>query len=416
MRRLTLTEYQVASNVPLTIEERDALKEVAKSITISPTPGREGYYDLTPGAEVGGIALRTLAIEIYPKIPIDRLLFLISYVLHRRRWQEFAFQTEDSSTLVEAIAYAFVSQIRRALQRGVLQGYRVEEDALLTVRGRVRIEDQIRSRFGIPVPVEVRYDEFTEDIEENRLLRAAISRVLRLPLRSSNIRKSLHAYDGVLRSTCLIEYDPRRLPTINYTRLNERYRPAVELAKLILRSRSFELQHGHLEASSFLVNMNQVFEDFVILALRDELNVSEYAFAQAARCHRLHLDEAARIELEPDISWWEGRRCTFVGDVKYKRIGAEGIVHPDLYQLLAYTIATDLPSGMLIYAAGEEIPITHTVIFAGKRLEVVTLDLEGSPQIILEQIRGLAESIRLHRYEAMKSALVRNVISSSKGT
>lgn len=162
--------------------------------------------------------------------------------------------------------------------------------------------------------------------------------------------------------------------------------------------------------------MNQVFEDFVILALRDELNVSEYAFAQAARCHRLHLDEAARIELEPDISWWEGRRCTFVGDVKYKRIGAEGIVHPDLYQLLAYTIATDLPSGMLIYAAGEEIPITHTVIFAGKRLEVVTLDLEGSPQIILEQIRGLAESIRLHRYEAMKSALVRNVISSSKGT
>lgn len=246
MRRLTLTEYQVASNVPLTIEERDALKEVAKSITISPTPGREGYYDLTPGAEVGGIALRTLAIEIYPKIPIDRLLFLISYVLHRRRWQEFAFQTEDSSTLVEAIAYAFVSQIRRALQRGVLQGYRVEEDALLTVRGRVRIEDQIRSRFGIPVPVEVRYDEFTEDIEENRLLRAAISRVLRLPLRSSNIRKSLHAYDGVLRSTCLIEYDPRRLPTINYTRLNERYRPAVELAKLILCSRSFELQHGHL--------------------------------------------------------------------------------------------------------------------------------------------------------------------------
>ena len=32
------------------------------------------------------------------------------------------------------------------------------------MRGRIRFDDQIRRRFGIPLPVELRYDEFTDDI------------------------------------------------------------------------------------------------------------------------------------------------------------------------------------------------------------------------------------------------------------
>jgi 5-methylcytosine-specific restriction enzyme subunit McrC len=82
-----------------------------------------------------------------------------------------------------------------------------------------------------------------------------------------------------------------------------------------------------------------------------------------------------------------------VGDVKYKRVNAAGIKHPDLYQLLAYTIAADLPCGLLVYAAGEGEPITHEVVEVEKRLEVVTLDLSGGPDEILEQVRVVADRI-----------------------
>lgn len=34
-----------------------------------------------------------------------------------------------------------------------------------------------------------------------------------------------------------------------------------------------------------------------------------------------HLTRHAwRIGLEPDLTWWDGRACEFVGDAKYKRI------------------------------------------------------------------------------------------------
>ena len=98
--------------------------------------------------------------------------------------------------------------------------------------------------------------------------------------------------------------------------------------------------------------MNRVFEDFVIVALREALGLSAIIFTQGASGKLLHLDEARRVRLEPDMSWWEGSFCTFVGDVKYKRL--TGNKNADLYQMLAYLAATDLQSGLLVYAAGED--------------------------------------------------------------
>jgi 5-methylcytosine-specific restriction enzyme subunit McrC len=166
------------------------------------------------------------------------------------------------------------------------------------------------------------------------------------------------------------------------------------LAKLILRNTSFELRHGRVRALAFLVDMNQVFEDFVVVALREALKLSESTFPQGAKRRPLRLDQAGAVRLHPDLSWWDGSICTFVGDAKYRQVSAAGIEHPDLYQLLAYVIGTDLPGGMLVYAAGEAQPVTHRVVRLGKELHVEALDLQGSPDEILGQVRGVAERIR----------------------
>ena len=69
--------------------------------------------------------------------------------------------------------------------------------------------------------------------------------------------------------------------------------------------------------------MNGVFEDFVVVALREVLGVSERAFHKGARGRELYLDSDRRVSLEPDISWWEAG-CAFVGDVKYKALSTAG--------------------------------------------------------------------------------------------
>ena len=148
--------------------------------------------------------------------------------------------------------------------------------------------------------------------------------------------------------------------------------------------------------------MNQVFENFVVTALRDALDLPESRFGQGAT---LYLDRSRRIRMRPDITWWEAGQCRFVGDVKYKRLKAEGIVHADMYQLFSYTVAADLPEGLLVYAAGEREPGMHEIVHVGKMLTILTLDLASMPEDILQEVRRTAEFIRAMRYaEAHRAA------------
>jgi 5-methylcytosine-specific restriction enzyme subunit McrC len=284
--------------------------------------------------------------------------------------------------------------VRRAIRQGVQQGYLSRADALSTVRGRIDFGQQLRRRHGRMPPLEVVYDEFTEDILENRLLKAAVHRLGRLQLRSPVSRGALRTLGSAFERVSLMEFDGRRIPEVFYTRLNEHYRPAVELARLILRATSFDLSHGRTRSSAFLVDMNKVFESFVAVALREALHADERTFPTPEEAPPLRLDEHQRVRLKPDLTWLYDRRRVFVGDVKYKRLGAAGYLHPDLYQALAYTVATNLDDAMLIYAAGEAEDATHQVVHVGKRLHVRTLELGAPPEGILDQIKHLADEVR----------------------
>lgn len=404
METLTLVEHRKTSGVRLSAGQRDALLRLVPSLAMVPTAGCEGSYHLTPGSHVGALVLPGLAVEIRPKIEIDRLLFLLSYALDRRKWHPDSFAFEVQPSLFEALVAVFAHQVGRAFRRGLLQGYRSEEAALQGIRGRVRFDDQLRRRFGFVPPVEVRFDEFTEDIEPNRLIRAAVDRLEKMHLRSADSRAALRRVRGALERVSLQEYTPTQLPEIVWDRLNEHYRGAVGLAELILRSTSFDLHHGTVRASAFLIDMNETFEAFVAEALRDALGLSSGVFPRGARGRDLWLDRARAVRLEPDLSWWEGRSCVFVGDLKYKRVNVKGIKHPDLYQLLAYTVAAGLPSGLLVYAAGEGEPAAHEVVDVGKRLDVVTVDLSREPAAILAQIGNLAALVRRMRRPLVASS------------
>ena len=305
--------------------------------------------------------------------------------------------------MLEAIIPAFTHHTNQAIRRGLLQGYRSEEDALHTVRGRIRFGDQIRRRFGIPLPIEISFDDFTEDIEENRLLKAALHLLGRMPIRSPMARRSVRTLRPAFTAVELGSYRRGAVPEIAYNRLNRHYRPAVELARLIIESSSLELRHGEVTGAAFMIDMNAVFERFLRAALRDALGLPERQWPEGERERRLTLDEAGQVRLFPDLMWRSGRmrEPIFVGDAKYKRIVPSGWPNADIYQMLAYCTAADLPSGLLVYAAGEEAEALHEIKHAGKSIKVATLDLTGTPDEMLAAVGQLASTVREHRGRAL---------------
>ncbi|CAM5254780.1 hypothetical protein SALBM217S_08813 [Streptomyces griseoloalbus] len=120
-----------------------------------------------------------------PKTPVSRIFFLLGFSLApERAWHDDREGTVDTGAyddVVPALAHAVERRIDAALRQGVLQGYREVEESSLVVRGRILEAEQINMHFGRTPPVEIAYDDYTADTAENRILRAAVERLLRLP-------------------------------------------------------------------------------------------------------------------------------------------------------------------------------------------------------------------------------------------
>ncbi len=395
MRHLDLQEYAPSEPIRLSIEDRDSLDAARLGISVSPASGANGWYILTPGSTVGAVEIGDLSVLIEPKIGIPKLLSMACYAIRaykQRPLDEFDFSREKS--LPDLLALALAAAARRAFAGGLLHDYRAEEDALYTVRGRIRVADQIRRRFSIPMPIEVGWDEFTDDILANRLVKAAAGRLRRMRLRRTEARRGLARVAGMLGNVSAVEYRPSEVPEVKFDRLNERYRNVVGLSRLILRHSAFESGRGDARAIGFTMNMNVVFEEFVTAALQDELSDT----LRAQKWVNLDVDE--QVKMRPDLTLTQGGRFVFVGDVKYKRTDHRRILHPDLYQLLAYATALNLPSGLLIYAKGEDDPATYTVKHADKRLQIAALNLGGDFDAILEEVGRIADVVRAQRDQA----------------
>ena len=389
MRKINLKEHQRSEPVALSPAERAALARVEK-VVIEPAGETDGTYCITPGSTIGAVEVGDLSVLIEPKIGIPQVLSLACYAIGKVRFQPKDFDFPEECSFPDTLAMALYCQAHRAFAWGLLHGYRNEADALYTVRGRIRFDDQRRRRFDIPLPVEVRYDEFTSDVLPNRLVKAAAHRLARLRLRAA-ARQNLGWLASMLDEVSLVEFPSSRVPAVRFDRLNEYYRGAVELSRLILRLGGFESGRGEVRSSGFLMDMNAVFQEFVTQALREALRVSPDAFRESPIPN---LDCEDRIQLRPDLTWQEGGSCVFVGDVKYKNVaGKRSVPNADLYQMLAYAIALNLPAGLLIYAAGEAAEATYSVRHAGKRLEVAVLNLSGRLDEVLVRVEQLAKQV-----------------------
>ena len=235
--------------------------------------------------------------------------------------------------------------------------------------------------------------------EPNRLLKTAIHRLGHTFIRSEAARLEVRRLRPAFTTVGLGSYRREALTEVLYTRLDEHYRPAVELARLIIENSSLELLYGKVVGAAFLIDMSKVFEEFLYVALRGALGLPESQWKHEAG---LTLDKDGGIRMKADLSWWPSgpakNECLplFVGDAKYKKLEPRGFEHADIYQMLAYCTAANLASGLLVYASGEDKPGAYKIRHAGKTIEVASLDLRGTSEAILDEVRHLADSVKAH--------------------
>jgi len=388
---IELEEHETRGPFTLNTRERDLVIANLPNATITPVPGTTDEYTINPRNYIGLINTGEQIIHIAPKIGISRALFLITYALNPKNWQNTHTPASDDLLLNEAIAIPFIHHTHNATRRHLLHGYQSIDDTLHGIKGRIRFNDQLRRHQRLTVPIEVAYDEHTPDINENRILLAALLKLRRLQRLPQDQQHQLNRLIRNFADVTPTTYNRHHIPTPHINRLNEHYAPALALAELILTNRTLELAPGTTTSNSLLFDMATVFETFVHTALREALNLTPHEFPRANH-QRLYLDTNRQIRLEPDITWWQHGTCTLIGDIKYKKTLSGDGNNADLYQALAYANATKLNNATLIYANTENPTATHATI-DGTTIHIEALNLDGTPDEILHEINELASRI-----------------------
>ena len=384
------------------LSEDVAAALAASGLVTIDRPPYSSTYQVAPAGHVGVAFVGGVELWIAPKVAIDRLIFMLGYAHDPKSWRQGDVDVRNENELLPAMASAFLRQAERALLQGVLQGYRETEDSLSVLRGRLQVEEQIRRRYGLAVPLEVRFDDWTTDIAENQLLLTASLRLLRLPRVAPLVRQ------GLLRVAArLAEVTPllagRPLPAWRATRLNVRYHAGVRLAELVLRGGSFEPTSGRLRVDGFMVSMPSVFEAFVTVALQEALETNHGG--RGSRQDPGHLDLAGQVPMRPDLVWYDDAlQPLAVVDAKYKSEKTSGFPNADIYQLLAYSTVLGLPVGHLVYARGNEPKQVHTLKGSGTVINQHALDLRLAPGALLESVQQLAYDIADMSRTSMRQA------------
>lgn len=378
-RVIRLRENETLAGVDLPAWAADALRTIYKEEQLRIAPSWSGGYDLAAGGHVGTISLHNpagppLDILIEPKVPITNLFLMLTYA---HRIVNFGRELSPLATgddIFDPVVDIFVRQVDDIIRRGIHRGYVDREESATYLRGRLLVARQVR-RGPVVVNFEQRVNEFTADLPENRILRAALDLLARARFRDPalrpRVRRALAGFDEATPDAVTAADCDR----VVYTRLTERYRSPINLARLFLRYLSLEGSAGETPFVSFLVPMPRLFEQFVARLLGDY--VAGRPRLRLEDQWRIWLDEERRLEGRPDLVLKRDGRALLVLDTKYKVYG-EKPATADVNQMVTYCHTLGVSDAVLIYP-GEGDGGDAYMMKAGVRLRTRPLSLAGTP-------------------------------------
>jgi 5-methylcytosine-specific restriction enzyme subunit McrC len=248
--------------------------------------------------------------------------------------------------LLEVFISQFLRTVAHIVKRGLRSEYRQRQDNLFALRGKLLMSPHLRQNLFRADRFFTEHDKFSTDRPENRLLHAALRRVLLLTGTQANqqlARELDFVFAHIPPSTqTRIDFQQVRLD-----RAMGYYADALAWARLILDEQSPLTGSDRHSAPSLLFPMEAVFEAYVAKHLPHQLSPPLTLKTQARSHHLVRHREQNWFRLKPDLLVRNSDRDLLVLDTKWKLLeglkanGTDkyGLSQSDFYQLQAYGLS-----------------------------------------------------------------------------
>lgn len=371
----------------LSAADRQLVSELEGRASLRLTELRSGLA-ISVGPHIGTVSLSGLRLVVMPKIRIDNLMRMVAYAFELNDIQVTTARTTYSVAehgLVDLLGLSLLRAVERVARGGLLPDYQSRNEDLSTPRGRL----DMRHIGTHPRRATLRctYDDLTFDHELNHALaaglRLAADVMQSLDLRLDLARAADRLFGDLARTPLDAEILQKLLERLD--RRSSHYRTALALIALIHRGARLG-EHagaGPMPLSSFMLNMNMVFERFLGRYLSEHGPSNVQLTAQDVRSDVFgYLENGGgwhQPTIRPDFVFRQRRQVVAVADAKYKNRHEHPPSTAELYQLTAYGLAYAMPEP-------REVLLLHPLT-TGETARATTLLFTPSPATQQVRIR-----------------------------
>lgn len=308
---------------------------------------------------VGVIQVGNIQIEILPKLDKqnsdvstwrDLLIGMLKEVgMFRVSAPSTGMLTLRSNSILELYFEMFITELEYLLRTGLIKQYRKQASNQTALKGAIDFPRHLAKNV---IHKELFYTT-TNSYDHDHIWHSIFSETIKLiKLLSQNV--NLHNRIGALDLNFPV-VSPRQITEktfikLSYNRKTESYRPAIEIAKLLLLGYHPNLATGSNSVLALMFDMNLLWESFIYHSLRKQFlrnNVPYSILAQAST--PFWKTSNYRKSLRPDIVIYKQPDVRFVLDTKWKMVTDTSPSSSDLQQLFAYSQFFNSSKNALVY-------------------------------------------------------------------
>ncbi len=291
--------------------------------------------------------------------------------------EQIANCANQEHTILEVFVQMFAINLLNELKKGLYKEYLTKQDNLPVLKGKYLINENLKYNFT-KNKIYCEYDEFSENNSLNQFFLYAIKYLQKFV----NDKKLLKQCELIFDEIEYKSVDINRVETINFNRLNVRFKTSFEIALLLLRQ-SIPLFNKDKKSFAFLFDMNVLFEKFIARMVKELDNNSKIQ----------NQDDFGDLTLKPDIILKNQ-----IIDTKYKKLNSlNDIKQGDKLQVFSYGINYKVENVMLLYA--KHLDNIKDDLVLGKEsivnLKIRTIDLNFSGNNYKEYIDEIRERVEI---------------------
>ncbi|MCH8546333.1 MAG: McrC family protein [Cryomorphaceae bacterium] len=323
------------------------------------------YFDILPSGVkfkqfVGVLQIENLLLHIHPKADKDDadakwhgvlLQMLQSCGKLRAQTNDDAMVKRQDFNLLEVYFEDYLRQVENLLHTGLIKQYRKTSGNLKVLKGKLAFSENIRHNLVHKERFYTTHEVYDNDHFLHQVMTLALQ-ILGLFTRGSRLndrwRRVQLAFPEVMR----IKPSAKQLDGFVFSRKTEPYRRAFELARLIILNYSPDINRGAQNMISLLFDMNKLWEEFVFVMLRKELESPHTPYKH----YRVQAQVSKRFwhhnSLQPDmLVTHEPSGRHLIIDTKWKRHSTS---IDDLRQVYAYGRFWKAEKVMLLYPGSHQ--------------------------------------------------------------